>query len=200
MNRRDFTLLAGAWLVGCGTTRSGEHGSSEPGCCRNMLTDPNAFERWLNCHIDVIPDASIAPDGTLTADRIVPNGELVGHAPYQSVVLEPFTDYTMAVSVKAAGYGFVRMLFSDGTHWALRTFDLLHGSLGHHASNAGFAPAAATMTPEAHGFHRCELRASSLALTTGFFYLMINPDDGDAVYAGDGISGIFAWYGKMGRR
>ena len=130
-------------------------------------------------------NAIAAPDGTTTADLIVPdttssNSHWIRHGVAGETI---GNDYTISVYVKAAGYTTcsLRMV---GTDAPITNFDL---------SAETTDQSAATITNVGNGWYRCTLTGEATS-TTVWHYVYPNQQ---ATFAGDGTSGIYIWGAQL---
>ena len=163
----------------------------------NLLTYSEQFDNaaWTKTSgwLTVTANAGVAPDGTTTADKLIPRASA---DPYHNVTR--VTTCTAAVHaqtyyVKADGYSRVGIR-EDGVVGQWATF-LLSGSgsiIAQHAS------ATASIVSIGSGWYRIFLTPSTASanMGTGLYvldnsYTSGNPDA--YTYAGDGTSGVLAW-------
>ena len=150
------------------------------------FTDSNWFSsEMLAFGSGSTSNAIAAPNGTITADLIVPsttssNLHWIRHAVAGQTV---GNDYTISVYVKAAGYTTcsLRMV---GTNAPITNFDLS-------AETAN--QSSATITNVGNGWYRCTLTGEATASTV-WHYIYPNQQ---ATFAGDGTSGIYIWGAQL---
>lgn len=155
-------------------------------------TVDNAY--WTKIAASVIADATVAPDGTTTADQFVEDNTTAGHT-VRSTNITPAnaTTYTFSAFVKANGRTSIRMWMAGSAGgWAgaalpSADFDLTGVTVGNLAAGA-----TATITAAANGFFRITMTAttSGSAVAGALVFQPLNPG---ASYAGDGTSGFFLW-------
>jgi len=145
-------------------------------------------------------DAAVAPDGTTTADKLVPNtnnsnDHRIAGAPSNAIGTGLVT---WSCYFKPAGYGYAMITGSDqtaDTQFAA-LFDLVGVSVSQTFTNFGSGPAPTQTATNIESFGNGWVRASIT-----FNMLNSNPDFGitvfnatpRAAFAGDGTSGIYAW-------
>lgn len=131
-----------------------------------------------------IADCQIAPDGSATADLIVPSKVSSNvHYVRQGFASTIGNTYTFSVYVKAAGYSSVALRMLD-TDASIVTYDLAQGTVNN---------AAATITAVGNGWFRCTLKGTSTGSSTGVY---IYPNQ-QATYQGDGYSGVYVWGAQL---
>lgn len=147
---------------------------------------------WAKTGASVTANAIAAPDGTVTADKLVENTSLAAHAVYNFGILT-FTAaaYTASAYIKAGGRNFVEIALYDGTVNAKAWFNLSTGAVGTLSGGA-----TASITSMGNGWYRCSATATMTAASGGFAIYSANADGVDT-YTGDGASGIYAWGAQL---
>ena len=146
-------------------------------------------------------DAAAAPDGTVTADLLVPNTSSSTHTSFNtSISFSASTTYSYSIFVKPNGYSWLQLLFTSGfnnlTAWV--NFDLTGaGSFGF----TGGGEISKEIESYPGGWYRCTITATSGAspFAGGPAYLVLdsNRNGRDANYAGDNTSGIYLWGAQL---
>jgi hypothetical protein len=139
-------------------------------------------------------DVETAPDGTMTADKIVADTSNNAHLlrRYNS---PPFTGtkvYTWSVYAKTAGYS-MQLLMYDGVTpvMALGVFDL---SAGSYTTTAGTG----SITNVGNGWYRCSITGvSAAAPSVSLQDIQICKIGSPSSFAGDGVSGIYIWGAQL---
>ena len=144
-------------------------------------------EVWAKVNCVVTPNAATAPDGTVTADKIVPNsGAGTGRAE-QARALLPLTTYTISGYFKAAEIGWIR-LRSNTDNAASVWFDLVNGVVG--TREPDFI--SASIVDVGNGWFRCIASYTTTSNTAySFRWLPVNEDNNN--FIGNGTSGNFRW-------
>lgn len=99
----------------------------------NLVTFGRDFDNaaWLKGGVTVTPNVAIAPDGTLTADRVTNNGGGGSQAIYRRILnagVATGKRYTMVVSAMAdTGTTLTLGLYSDVSGWRAMTGEILSG-------------------------------------------------------------------------
>jgi hypothetical protein len=163
----------------------------------NILGTENLFPQsqtldnaaWTKTASSVSANAGAAPDGTVTADKLVEDNTSTSHSIAQNLskATAP-VQYTYSVCAKAAGRNWIILQVQDGTTaWSSVYFDISAGIIGN-------ALGAATITPVPGGFYRCSVTgvSTSVNLVVGITY-MAQSNGGPSNYAGDGTSGVLLW-------
>jgi hypothetical protein len=155
----------------------------------NLFTRSEEFNdaAWTKTNSTITANAATAPDGTLTADKHIPdNGATIGVGAsdtrvFQSPSVTSGTVYTFSIYAKASEYNQIQFsLIATPTITA--RFSL---NLGTVLSGTG-----ATITPAGDGWYRCAIPVT--AGVTGVLAVRWSAQSSIATI-GDGTSGIFAW-------
>ena len=157
----------------------------------NLLLQSESFDAaaWTKTAATVTANAVIAPDGTTTADRLVPTAVSSLHFAEQTATVVA-TQYTMSVYAKADGYNFVAVGERTGTGWAY--FDLNNGTIGN--INGGAVP---VITSVGNGWYRCSVTFTSAGGSRGGFVLCDSTNGSLSSWTGNGTSGIFIWGAQL---
>jgi hypothetical protein len=147
-------------------------------------------------------DAAAAPDGTVTADLLVPHTSSSTHGSFNNTSLSfsASTTYSYSIFVKPNGYSWLQLLLTSGfnnlTAWV--NFDLTGaGSFGF----TGGGEISKEIESHPGGWYRCTItaRSGASAFAGGPAYLVLdsNRNGRDEHYAGDGTSGIYLWGAQL---
>lgn len=155
----------------------------------NLLLRSNDFANaaWATGELSIVSNTVIAPDGTLTGNKIFENTVAnVNHAIYQIISSQPAGSYTYTVYVKPAGRNQFRIAQTIATAYSL-DFDLNNLTTSNSVDGT-----TGKITNVGNGWYRCSITfATSSAITLSFvIYTIAN---GNVTYTGDGYSGLFIW-------
>lgn len=173
------------------------------GSATNMLavseqyTDPY----WSKYYATVIPNATTAPDGTLTACKIVETVDLTHHEVRRSNIVAGSTTYTLSAFVKAAERSVFGMSIDNGSGYVaavscdLSTLQSTAATIG--ASGDQFTVSNQQLVDVGNGWYRLSVviytgfGISALALRVSNTY----PSSRYSAqqYAGDPTKGIYVW-------
>lgn len=181
---------------------AGNHASQSTSASRpvlsarvNQLTFSEQFDNaaWTKLNILAFGSGSVAnaitaPNGTDTADFIVPNTTTAQHGVYQSASAVSGVTYTHSVYAKAGGYNWLYMTEGNNVT-AQASFNLSSGVLG---AVEGTGSPSATITAVGNGWFRCTLTLTPIS-TIQNFQARAASGNGGLAYAGDGTSGIYVW-------
>ena len=152
----------------------------------NLLTYSEQFNdaSWFKNNYNVTANATSAPDGTLTADKLIAINASTFHDLFKSPGLSSNT-YTLSIFAKAAEQSFIQLRIDDGVLSRVAMFNLSTGSVS--SSSNVTSP---TITSYPNGWYRC-----SITVTTNIINVVFNgfPTSSNATYSGDGVSGVFIW-------
>lgn len=165
---------------------------------QNILTYTENFDNnsWLKTRSSIGLNAEVAPDGTMTADKLIEDTQTGGHYVYANdITISPNTTYTFSCYVKAGErtWTYVQILNGSGTSGYSTYVNLSNGSFG--AAVTAGSPTATDRKIEfvGNGWYRVSVTANVGAFTTGDFAVWTSTSDGGAGYTGDGKSGIYVW-------
>jgi len=166
----------------------------------NLFTNPEALNLWsLGSTTNVDVDATDAPDGTTTVERIEDDngGGSAGIYVSQNETLVLATDYIASFFVKPdqLDFCYIRTLLFDASANGRTWFNANTGALLTQDANHS---AAGVLTGYANGFVRVWVRfqvASGDA--TGAIRLHLAESDGDISVDRDGTSSMFGWGAKL---
>ena len=170
---------------------------AEPAATNLLLYSEDLSTGWIAGGATVAANATRAPDGNTTADKIVESATTAQHFFYQLVTVAS-GPFTFSVCLKAAERSVAYVLMSDNSTGAAGVrVDLSTGTLSSDGATAGlWTSVTSTIEPLADGYYRVSVSGIRGAGTqTAGFILMSNgsgTSSGDT-YAGDGTSGLYAW-------
>lgn len=164
----------------------------------NLLTFSEQFDNaaWSKVRSTVTANALTAPDGSLTADKLVEDATAAStHYLFQTVSKDAVqAAYTLSVYAKAAERTFLTVLMQNGTGavGSRIFFDLANGAIGStQLVGTGFFGAAGRILPAPGGYFRCSMSLvtdTDTSVRCGFELASAN---GTVAYAGDAASGVF---------
>jgi hypothetical protein len=167
----------------------------------NLLLRSEEFDdgAWLKSQVTVTANDEVAPDGTLTADKLVELSSI--NVSPRVEQLQPVTAgaiYTVSSYVKKSERQFLQIIFFGGEFGlnAFANFDLDAGAVG----TVGSA-ATASIVDVGNGWYRCTATAEALATSnaSGVSFRIITSATATRgqTYTGDGTSGIFLWGAQL---
>jgi hypothetical protein len=161
----------------------------------NLVTYSEQFDNaaWTKVRSSITANTIVAPDGTLTGDKLVENTDTNSHYVLQDFSQAGVTTYTATVYAKAGERRWLRLVGSTTSNADARTanFDLVSGGLG------TLSNATATITPVGNGWYRCSITFTSSADATYRFSMWLLNDSQGASYTGNGFNGLFIWGAQL---
>ena len=161
----------------------------------NLLTYSEQFDNavWTKSIVTVSANAVIAPDGTISADKLVATTTANQHSLVSTDVAAG--TYTWSVYMKAGELTRGVLSCYDGTSYKVGTvFDLSAGTVV--SQQAG---STSTITSVGNGWYRCTVTAT-LAASSQFGGFQIRPNLGGQFgenAPGNGFSGIYIWGAQL---
>jgi hypothetical protein len=154
----------------------------------NLLVNSDDFNSWAKNNYNVSTNVITAPDGTLTADKIIPTNPNTYHDIFKTPSLSSNT-YTLSIFAKAAEQSFIRLRIDDGVVGRGTFFNLSNGSIG-----SSVNVTSSTITPYPNGWYRC-----SITVTTNIINVVFNsfPIGSTTNYTGDGTLGLYLWGAQL---
>lgn len=144
---------------------------------------------WINTNINVLTDY-LAPDGTNTAERLIPNNIDAVHSLSQFVIASSGNTHTVSFYAKANGYG--TLLIHDSESDTGCFFDLTTGLVG---SDYGTnAPINKYIVPFDNGYYRCSMVYFNNSDSN--INLYICQDESTIAFVGNGGS-IYLFQGQL---
>ena len=137
-------------------------------------------------------NVAIAPDGTLTADKLVEDTTAANNHRIRQDVTTTAIAYTYSVHCKAAERGYVALY--NLTTASGQVFNLLTGAVG---VSTGTAPTSATITAVGDGWYRCDITVTATAATNSWGIHIMESNSSTLIYNGDGTSGIYIWGAQL---
>jgi hypothetical protein len=160
----------------------------------NLVTYSEDFAdaAWTKTDSSITSNTIVAPDGTLTGDKLVENTANATHSVATgSISFTSGTSYTLSVYAKAAE----RTVFSiirSGTGGASARFDLSTLT----ATNL-VGTSALSITAVGNGWYRCVMSWSAGATASRTHAITLENPSGTDTYTGNGYSGIFIWGAQL---
>ena len=166
----------------------------------NLLTYSQQFDNaaWVRQgtspnNSTVLSNAAVAPDGTLTADKLIEMPSAAGsgmHGVYRFYAV-PSGAITLSFYVKAAERYIVRLSAYEGGVPANPVGAYFNLSTGSVTSTSGLTTNA-TITPVGNDWYRCAVSGVSAGTTSSWSVDPVRVS-GQSSYTGDGTSGIYIW-------
>jgi hypothetical protein len=155
----------------------------------NLLTYSEDFSNaaWTKANCTIGSNTIIAPDGTLTGDKLISASGLTYGV--DQTITATAQAYTFTVFAKKGGYNFIQLLWSGSASSNFANFDLNTGTI-----TAG-TYTSATITSVGNGWYRCSITSTLAAGVTGSFVWL--PSNGTSArggtVSGNGFDGVYLW-------
>jgi len=165
---------------------------------RNRLTYTQEFDNaaWTKTNIlafgsGSIANATTAPDGTVTADKLVESSDVsnVTHEVNHAAISLAAVPYTYSVYAKAAERSWIAISIQGNYTF----FNVTAGAGGVGVNAAGNTPNIVALP---NGWYRCEVTRTATA-ANNFGLIRIASGDNTVSYTGDGTSGIYIWGAQL---
>lgn len=155
----------------------------------NLLSYSEQFDNvsWIKSNSSITANATTAPDGTLTADKLVENSSNANHLVQKAVVASNAV-YTFSVFAKKSERNWVVLRGVNASLQNVKAwFNIDAGTIGTLENGA-----TAKITNAGNGWYKLEMTIPSFS--TGFEF-RVSTSTGNNVdsYTGDGTSGLFIW-------
>jgi len=163
---------------------------------QNLLTYSEQFNNanWIKFNSTISADAAVAPNGTLTADRLVEDATNGEHIVYQAQTASNVTQ-TFSVFLKAQERTLVGLSFSNFLNADARVyFNLAQGTIiTTLAGNADYSNISGRIDNAGNGWYRCSVTASKAAVNTTNNPAIISYNGGTSVFASNTSTGFLMW-------
>ena len=159
----------------------------------NLFTYSSQFDNaaWTKTRVTVVPNATEAPDGTLSACKLIADTTAAQtHHVTQTVQFTAGVTYTRSLFVKAAEKNWVRLDFPSSAFDSNLTafFDAAAGIVG--SVSAGMTVGVESV---GNGWYRFWIVATATTTAAGSCTTPIAVSSGSSVWDGDGVSGLYMW-------
>lgn len=166
----------------------------------NLLTYSEQFDNaaWAKSWATISANAATAPDGTVTADKLVESSANGLHFIYQHYVkaASPVT-YTATIFVKAAERASCTFgIYGGSSGRSTADFNLSTGTVSATTNTSGFTASSATIQQVAEGHYRCIVTATTNSDASVDIQLNLL-SSGNSTYTGDGTSGLYIWGAQL---
>lgn len=173
----------------------------------NLLTYSEQFNNaaWTKTRSSITANTIVAPDGTLTGDKLVEDTTASASHPLISLYLTVVVGSTQSFSIyaKAAERSAIvlRLNAASDSIWA--AFNLSTGSVGTVANSGTGSGATGSIQAVGNGWFRCTLTgvfSSTSAFPQAIIYPAVSatdPTNTSIIYTGNGYSGLFLWGAQL---
>jgi hypothetical protein len=162
----------------------------------NLLLWSEEFDNasWANARSSITSNTIVAPDGTLTGDKLVEDTTATNThitRPSSDPSYVTGTTYTYSVFAQAAERTFLQLRVSASASFSA-SFNLSTGVASQ--ATAGTTP---SVTNVGNGWYRCAVTFTATATATGATRIGLMLNETTASYTGDGTSGIYLWGAQL---
>ena len=153
---------------------------------------------WSSVKNQVIANAGTAPNGTNTANRMVPNTQLDQHFSYRVVNFESGYNYTFSLFAKQQELKYLQIHFglAPFPNRPYANFDLSSGTIVTIQGNA-----TASIEKIGNDWYRCSVTALSTANASSYVGMVAYNSSGwlrrNEPFTGDGVSGLLVWGAQL---
>jgi hypothetical protein len=163
----------------------------------NLVTYSEQFDNaaWTKTGSSITPDAITAPDGALSADRLVENTANSIHSMSQSFSATTGTAVTLSVYVKSTERFAVLGFGPNATFGGSGATGFFNISSGTVQNTAG--PVTALITAAGNGWYRCSITSTPTATGTATASVGLSLTGVAQTYTGDGTSGLHFWGAQL---
>jgi hypothetical protein len=158
---------------------------------------------WLKGDATVSANATTAPDGTTSAELVIPTTSNVATHRVTQVGDSVAAGATVTASVyfKAGGYNFAILRCGNALETAAFQVgvNLSNGTISTSAAayGTGAAVDSANITSAGNGWYRVDVTGAVSALTSYGMFVYVYNASGAASFAGDGTSGLYIWGAQL---
>lgn len=161
----------------------------------NLLTYSEQFDNaaWVKTASSITAKAITAPDGALTADKLIADTSTGTHLIRQTFNFVSGTAYTFSTYAKARELRSVRLLVTSTafTENKAAAFDLVTGTL---QTSAGTFTH--TIANVGNGWYRVSITATATATVSSVVEISLNNGTSSS-FTGNGIDGIYIWGAQL---
>lgn len=174
--------------------------STAQAAATNLLTYSAQFDNaaWVKARASVVANAALAPDGTLTADKLVEDTATGMHYVTQNPSVVGSTAYVFSLFLKADTRTKANVaLDGGGGNYANTVVDLLAGTITFGAPSGGFTNYVSQMLHVGSGWYWLSIAVTTAPTTTALqCQPRLVPVSADS-YTGDGVSGLYLWGAQL---
>lgn len=161
----------------------------------NLFTFPEAFDNaaWTKIRSSISADAVAAPNGSLTADKIIDTTDTNTHEVTQSITYANATLYWLAIFAKTAGeISHIRLQMPNARFGTNQVYAVFNLSTGVVTADVGPSNAGTSSTAYANGWFRLAVGGTSTSAGTSptVFYMH---NGSSVVFTGSGSAGFYIW-------
>ena len=158
----------------------------------NLQSETFASATWTKTATTISADVFTAPDGLLTADKLVENTATTTHAISQTVAFVAGTTYTYTIFARAAERTAIRIQYNASSMGSQQgvIFNLSDGTITGTTGTPTYS-----ISPAGNGWYRCQITAPATASVSAASLVQLY--NGAQSYTGDGVSGVYIWGAQL---
>ena len=162
----------------------------------NLLSYSERFENaaWTNVNSSEVANATTAPNGTLTADNLIPSATTAQHGTLQAATLNALSQYTYSIYFKPNGYTAAILRLTGSTIWGPTDGIVVSFETATMTTTLISGTPTTTFTSVGDGWYRCSVTATTIA--SGSSNAVVYAKE-YSPYLGDGTSGLFIWGAQL---
>ena len=160
----------------------------------------NLFERsqefdnayWTKSQSSITANTVIAPDGTLTGDKLIADSTSNFHTAFRAFAFTSGTTYSFSTFAKAGEYQYITLSAGNtGTFPVRVTFDLVAGVVSSTVAGVG------SIQPVGNGWFRCVVVGTAAATASTGCNIAVSSTGSYVTYTGNGFNGIYIWGAQL---
>ena len=162
----------------------------------NLYSYSNDFGNalWAKSSASIGVNTATAPDGTLTADKLIPDATLNSHYTYRSATVLSGSVYTYSVYAKEAGYNYLVINTPSGSTGG-NSGPVVNLTNGTKSSDYN-TPYPTTITNVGNGWYRISFRFTTNATSVRIDHNSLQTSAVTS-YSGNGTSGVYLWGAQL---
>lgn len=161
----------------------------------NLFTWSEAFDNadWGKTETTITANATTAPDGNTTAEKIIPTAVNSAHAIYQQQGIVTGRSYVYSFYGKPAGYSKVNMRLGDHTNGANIFVNFSTGVITSTSEFGTGELASSGIEDAGSGWYRAWMVVTVPAATSVYADFYVLDAGGSDVFTGNGTDGVYGW-------
>lgn len=167
-----------------------------PGSNAARYSEDFSNAAWTKLETTVVSNAGVAPDGNMTADKLVPSTNVALHRSQQFFTVESGKRFVASAFFKPDGYNNFSIQIG-GAAMTPNCFVKYNSVTG--ALSSGTGALRFYATPVSDGYVRLEVSGVSISAGTAILDIFVNDNAGNSTFAGDGTSGVLLFGAQFER-
>jgi hypothetical protein len=147
---------------------------------------------WTKSQSSITANTVIAPDGTLTGDKLIADSTSNFHVAFRTFAFTSGTAYSFSTFAKAGEYQYITLTAGNtGTFPVRVTFDLVAGVVSSTVAGVG------SIQPVGNGWFRCVVVGTAAATASTGCIIAVSSTGSYVTYTGNGYDGIYIWGAQL---